>query len=541
MAAVREVHAENGVAGLQHRHVDGHVRLRAGVRLDVGVVCAEDLLGAIDGQRLGDVDELAAAVVALARIAFGVLVGEDAARRLQDRRAHEVLRRDEFESFFLAMQLVADRFGNFRIGVRQSGRRPRVRRPKIFSLGVLSGKNGHPQIIPTERTMSPSIEISRKGAERVRRGHPWIYRSDVERGEAEPGDLVRVTVGARPLGWAFWSTTSQIALRFVSRDPHDTPPDERAFLAERLRAAIAYRDRLEIDASACRLVHGEADRLPGLIVDRYGDYLVLQTLTQATDRRLNVIVELLVEILSPAGVLARNDPKVRALEGLTEEIKVLHGAIPDRVALREGPITLSVDLAGGQKTGAFLDQRENHAAAARYASGRALDGFTYQGGFALAMAPRADSVLALDSSEAAVRATRANAAANALSNVEVREANVFDELRDLDQAGARFDTIVLDPPAFARNRAAVERALAGYKEINLRALRLLETGGHLITCSCSYNVNESMFLTMLQEAAADAHATVVLVEKRTQARDHPMLLNVPETYYLKCFVLRRVA
>jgi len=385
----------------------------------------------------------------------------------------------------------------------------------------------------------PLVVVSRKGEDRVRNAHPWIYKSDVVSSGAEPGDLVRVVnERKRGLGVALWSSTSQISLRFMSLEMN--VPDERAFFADRLRAAIAYRETLELGASAYRISSGEADRLPALVVDRYGDYVVIQTLCQGMDRRLPMLVELLVEQLQPRGILARNDPKVRALEGLEERIDVVHGEVPEGIDVQEGATTFRVNLWHGQKTGLFLDQRENHATAARYARGKALDGFTYNGGFALQMAPRAESVLALDSSAHAVATTRANAERNGVTNVEVREANVFDELRELDIAGERFDTVVLDPPAFAKNKAAVEKAAAGYKEINLRALKLLAPGGHLITCSCSYNVDEALFLEIVEQAAADARATVALVEKRQQARDHPVLLNVPETHYLKCLVLRKL-
>jgi len=392
--------------------------------------------------------------------------------------------------------------------------------------------------------MAATVVISRRGADRVRSGHPWVYQSDIVESDAAPGDLVRVREqGRRAVGWALWSSQSQISIRMMGGPAEAV--DERALFGERLRAAIAYRAELDIDGTAYRLVHGEADRLPALIVDRYGDdrgaYLVIQTLCQGMDRRLDLIVELLGEIVRPTGILARNDPKVRRLEGLDEEVAVLAGDVPDTVRVREGDVTLQADLRHGQKTGLFLDQRENHALAARYTRGRALDAFTYHGGFGLHLARRAASVLAIDSSAAAVAATRANADANRLTNLEAREANVFDELRELETAGERFETIVLDPPAFAKNRAAVERAAAGYKEINLRALRLLAPGGHLITCSCSYNVGESLFLDIVADAAADARATVTLVEKRTQARDHPVLVGVPETHYLKCLVLRKLA
>ena len=393
---------------------------------------------------------------------------------------------------------------------------------------------------------APTVSVSRRGADRLRAGHPWVYRSDVDPREAQPGDLVRVvTERDRPLGWAFFSSASQIALRLIAAPATDIA-DERAFLAGRLREALAYRESLAIDGTAWRVVYGESDRLPGLIVDRYGDadgggtYLVVQTLAQAADRRQAMFVELLVDALAPDGVLARNDPKVRQLEGLEPRVEVLHGDVPGQVVVAEQGIRFEVDLWRGQKTGLFLDQRENHAVAARYAHGRVLDAFAYTGGFALAVARASTHVTALDASAAAVAATIANAARNGMTNVEAREANVFDELRELETAHARFDTVVLDPPAFAKNRAAVERAAAGYKEVNLRALKLLAPGGHLITCSCSYHVDETLFRSILASAAADARATVTLVEARTQARDHPVLLGVPETQYLKCLVLRRV-
>lgn len=396
--------------------------------------------------------------------------------------------------------------------------------------------------------MPPHAVVSRRAVERLRTGHPWIYRSDIVSAEAEPGDLVEVrSERKRPLGLAWWSSESQISLRMVAGEREfDAARDESVLVAARLRAAIAYRDALAIDATAFRLVHAEADRLPGLVVDRYGDdrgvWLVVQTLCQATDRRRQLIVDALVELVKPAGVLARNDGKVRQFEGLASEVAVLHGDVPDGgIDVREGGTTLRADLRGGQKTGLFLDQRENHAAAGGYARGRTLDAFAYQGGFALAMARRADSVLALDSSAPAVDSLRRNAEANGRSNVEAREVNVFDELRELEVSGARFETIVLDPPAFAKNRAAVDRAVAGYKEINLRALKLLSPGGHLLTFSCSHHVDESMFLAIVESAAADAHVAAVLVERRQQARDHPVLVGVPETSYLKGLVLRRLA
>jgi len=388
-----------------------------------------------------------------------------------------------------------------------------------------------------------AVRISRRGVDRLRAGHPWIYRSDIVEPSPEPGALVQVlSERGRPLGLGLWSSESQISLRSLGEGD---AADETGLFRSRLQAALEYRHTLDIDASAWRLVNAEADRLPGLIVDVYGDapnrYLVVQTLAQGTDRRLDLLVGLLVDLAQPKGVLARNDPKVRRLEGLPEVVDVVHGEVPEHVDVREGAIHYAVDLRHGQKTGLFLDQRENHLAARGYARGRALDAFTYHGGFALQIAARCERVLALDSSGPAVEATTENARRNGIDNVEAREVNVFDELRELEIARERFDTIVLDPPAFAKNKASVGRAVAGYKEINLRALKLLAPGGHLITCSCSYNVDEALFHSLLEDAARDAHATVALVEKRLQARDHPVLLNVPETHYLKCFVLRKLA
>jgi 23S rRNA (cytosine1962-C5)-methyltransferase len=382
------------------------------------------------------------------------------------------------------------------------------------------------------------ISISTRGEERIRNGHPWIYRSDVVEVDAAGGDTVRVTSArGRPIGYALYSDRSEIAIRLLTRQ--DEAPTIETW-RERIAAAIAYRATLRIDATAYRLVHGEGDRLPSLIVDRYGDYLVVQTLSQGTDRMLPQIVELLVSIAQPTGILARNDPKVRALEGLEQKVEVFYGTVPESIEVREGRVSYEVDPYRGQKTGLFLDQRENREAAARYARGRLLDAFSYTGGFALALAPLCDRVLAVDISEEAVARIGANAARNQVKNVEARAMNVFDELRELERGGERFDTIVLDPPAFAKNKAAVRKALSGYKEINLRALKLLEPGGFLITCTCSYNVREADFADLLASAAVDAHADVTVVEKRTQSRDHPILMTVPETYYLKCFILRKL-
>jgi 23S rRNA (cytosine1962-C5)-methyltransferase len=386
--------------------------------------------------------------------------------------------------------------------------------------------------------VTAAVRITRKGEARVERGHPWVFRSDVERAEGvEPGSVVRVEgPRKRMLGYAFFSSRSEIRLRMVSRAETLAP----GWLRERLLAALTWRETVAAGARACRLVHGEGDGLPSLIVDRYDDRLVVQTLSQATERLKGEIVAALAELVNPAGILERNDPKVRRLEGLGQTVSVLLGDVPTAVEVDEGGVHFAVDLVHGQKTGLFLDQRENHLMARTYARGRVFDGFTYDGGFALQAAAVADSVLAADVSAEAVARVKANAARNGFANVTVQEANVFDLLRELGQQGERFDTVILDPPAFAKSRDAVEKARRGYKDINLRALKLLRPGGCLITCSCSYHVHEADFEEILAAAAVDAGVTMTVVEKRRQARDHPIVLAVPETYYLKCFVLRRL-
>jgi 23S rRNA (cytosine1962-C5)-methyltransferase len=383
-----------------------------------------------------------------------------------------------------------------------------------------------------------TVTLSPRGEQRLRTGHPWIYRADVVDVDAAAGEIVQVLgPRRRTLGYALFSDQSQIPIRMLSRG--EAVAGE-ALIRRRIEQAIRYRETLALDATAYRLVHGEADLLPSLIVDRYGDYLVIQALSQGMDRLIPVVVAQLVEMLAPAGILARNDPKVRLLEGLAQTVEVLHGTIPDSVIVREGPVEYDVDLRKGQKTGLFLDQRENREAAARYARGRLLDCFSYHGGFALRLARQCPQAEAIDISADAVARIQANAARNGVPHIAAREANVFDELRHLEKTGVRYDTIVLDPPAFAKNKASVPNAIAGYKEINLRAMRLLAPGGHLVTCSCSYNVNEEMFGAVLHEASIDSQVPLTIVEKRTQGRDHPVLVGVPETHYLKCFILRRV-
>jgi 23S rRNA (cytosine1962-C5)-methyltransferase len=386
-------------------------------------------------------------------------------------------------------------------------------------------------------THLPTVTISSRGEQRLRGGHPWIYRSDVTDVGAAGGDIVAVhNAKARLLGSALYSEQSQIALRMLVAGERRA---DDGLIVERIEAALGFRVALAIDATAYRLIHGEADLLPSLVVDRYGDWLVVQALSQGMDRLLPLVVRTLVERLQPRGILARNDPRARALDGLPQTVDVLWGEVPDTVSVREGAVEYDVDLRHGQKTGLFLDQRENRAAAARYSRGRVLDCFSYNGGFAMTLAPTAQETIAFDISEDAVARVRANAARNGLQ-VDARVGNVFDELRGLDRLKERFDTIVLDPPAFAKSKAAVAKAITGYKEINLRALRLLNRGGFLVTCSCSYHISEGTFAQVLYEAALDAGAHVTVVEKRMQGRDHPVLLGVPETYYLKCFIVRKV-
>lgn len=382
--------------------------------------------------------------------------------------------------------------------------------------------------------------ISGKGAQRARDGHLWIYRSDVNgRPQVESGSIVQVTDNrGRFIAWAHYGAESEITLRLLSKEEIEI---NREFWRRRLLAATEWRRRIVDDTNAFRLVHAEGDYLPGLIIDRYDDCFVVQTLTRGMDALKTMWVELLVEEFQPRLIVERNDAKVRQLEGLPMINSVLYSngeSTEAEFPITENGIRFQVDLLEGQKTGAFLDQRENRAAAANYASGRGLDCFSFHGSFALHLASDCDRVTAIDISEPAIERARSNAELNGIANIEFIDANVFDKLRDYDDAGERFDTIVLDPPAFAKNRGAVASALRGYKEINLRALRILNPGGVLITCSCSYHVGEELFLEMLMEAARDAGRTVQIIEKRTQGRDHPILLTVPETYYLKCVVLR---
>lgn len=381
------------------------------------------------------------------------------------------------------------------------------------------------------------VIVTKRGADRIRSGHLWIYRSDVvEADEAGAGSIVIVRDQNRNfVGQAFFSDSSQIALRFLSQTEE---PIDREWWRSRLLEAAARRAGITSDTDAYRLVNSEGDLLPSIIIDRYDDVLVLQTLSQGSERIKPLLVELLVEQFAPRAVVERNDVRVRQHEGLELIAGTLYGEAPAEFAMLQAGIRFLVAPLTGQKTGSFLDQRENRIAARAVAHGRALDCFTFNGAFALHLASVCDSVLGIDISADAIQAAHKNAELNNATNVQFREANVFDALREMEVAGERFDTIVLDPPAFAKNRASVKAAARGYKEINLRAIKLLKPAGVIVTCTCSYHMSEEMFLEIIAAAANDAHRKLQLVEKRTQSSDHPILLGVPETYYLKCAIAR---
>jgi 23S rRNA (cytosine1962-C5)-methyltransferase len=390
--------------------------------------------------------------------------------------------------------------------------------------------------------------VNRRGAVRWReRQHPWIYRSDIIGApRAEAGVVHVVDDRNLSLGMALWSPTSTISLRMLT---HEQRSIDAAFWHERIAAAAAYRATLAPRANAYRLVHAEGDGLPSLIVDRYESWLVVQLLSAGLERYRDAIVEALIDVAAPTGILARNDVAVRDHERLSRSIELLHGSVPDEIEVRENDVAYLAAPWTGQKTGAFLDQRENRARAGELARGRALDCFSYHGSFALHLATHADEVIAIDSSADALVRARANAqrnrfaveddtAAGARGRMRFVEANVFDFLRSEEAAGARYDTIVLDPPAFAKRKDALERALRGYKEINLRAMRLLAPGGTLLTFTCSHHVSEPAFRAMLGDAAADAGRPLRWIEARGQASDHPVIVQIPESSYLKGAVLQ---
>lgn len=383
------------------------------------------------------------------------------------------------------------------------------------------------------------VFVSNRGAKRIRAGHLWIYRSDVRRPEAAGGEIVAVFDEARnPVGRAFYSDASEIALRIVSTSDEEI---DEGFWRRRIEESVARRRQIDTaSTTALRLVSSEADLIPSLIVDNYAGVVVLQTLSQGSERLKDLFVRILAETLEPKAIIERNDAKVRLREKLPLVSGMLHGDAPDEVVISQNGIRFAMSPFGGQKTGSFLDQRENHLAARRFAHGSALDCFTFNGGFALNIAAGCERVRAIDISDEAIAAAGRNAELNGIGNVEFETANVFDALRELERARETFDTVILDPPAFVKTRAALESAVRGYKEINLRALKLLRRNGTLITCSCSYHFSEELFLETMAVCARDAKRRIHLVEKRTQSSDHPILIGVPESYYLKCLVFRAV-
>lgn len=380
------------------------------------------------------------------------------------------------------------------------------------------------------------VVVRKRGADRVRRGHLWVYRSDiVDSKKAPAGGIVEVREERGTfVGKAFYSSESQIALRFLTRI--EVPINE-AFFRERFAAADHLREKLGVDPLLSRRIYSEGDLLPGLMVDRYDDRLVVQSLIQSTDALQPFFTAILQDRYQPRSILLRNDSRVRELEGLELKQEIVGEPLPEVLIVNDDGKKTAISLAAGQKTGAYLDQRENRRAARRYARGRALDAFSYGGGFALQISDLCEQVEAVDISKAAVELARGNADRNGITNIQCVEANVFDLLRERGKEGVRYDTIILDPPAFAKNKESLEGALRGYKEINNRAMRLLRPGGVLITCSCSHHVSEGLFAEMLADAAKDAHVWVRVLERRIQSSDHPVLLTVPETLYLKCFIL----
>ena len=384
------------------------------------------------------------------------------------------------------------------------------------------------------------IRIRRHGADRVRGGHLWVYRSDIaDSGKEIPAGAVLSVRDERGIavGKAFYSSTSQIALRFLTRGSAAGVLINEEFFRYRIRAADQYRNRLGVDPNLSRRIYSEGDLIPGLIVDRYGDTLVVQNLCQAVDKLEPLFTTLLQNQYNPRSIVFRNDARVRELEGLPIELHTVGKTVPDTIVVEEEGLQFEVALRTGQKTGMFLDQRENYLAARKYARGLALDGCTYGGGFAIHISSVCQNVEAVDISAANIRIAEANIGRNGIKNVQCFEENIFDYLRRASAEGRKYDTIVLDPPAFAKSKDSLNNSIRGYKEINNRAMRILKDGGILITCTCSHHVSEAIFAEMLAEAAQDAGCWLRVIERRIQAVDHPVLLSVPETLYLKCFIL----
>jgi 23S rRNA (cytosine1962-C5)-methyltransferase len=374
--------------------------------------------------------------------------------------------------------------------------------------------------------------VSAKGARRWQQGHPWIYRSDVAERPSAPAGAVRVQdTRGKPIGTALWSPTSEISLRMVDRDASATL--DHTWWKRRIGAALERRRSLATVATAYRLLHGEGDATPSLICDRYDRWLVVQLMSAGLEAFRNEIVDALDELVQPAGILARNDVPLRSKEKLSAGVELLRGDVPEEIEVSEHGVRFLAAPWKGQKTGAFLDQRENRVLIGQHARGRALDCFSYHGSFALHVARRAESVIALDVSADALARAGENCARNNITNVELVEADTFDYLRERERAGDRFETIVLDPPAFAKNKPSLPAAIRGYKDINLRAMRLLSRGGMLFTASCSFHLTKPLFLEMLQDAAADSGRRIALRAITTQPLDHPEVVSIPETGYLK--------
>jgi 23S rRNA (cytosine1962-C5)-methyltransferase len=379
---------------------------------------------------------------------------------------------------------------------------------------------------------STTARISTRGARRLASGHPWIFRSDVEQRPASGAGIVLVEDHrGKPLARALWSPASEISLRVIDRNPRAVVDDR--WWMERIGHAVARRRPLHARTNAFRLVHGEGDGLPSLVCDRYDRWLVVQLLSAGLEQQRDAILAALQHHCAPDGILARNDAAVRAREGLPRETILLAGDVPREIEVVEHGVRFLAAPWDGQKTGAFLDQRENRALVGSVASGRALDCFSYHGSFALHLARGASHVTSLDISAAALARGRENAERNGLANIDFVEADAFDYLRGAERERERFGTIVVDPPAFAKSKTSVPGALRGYKDVNLRAMRLLAPGGLLFTASCSFHVSRSLFLEMLQEAAADSGRRIVLREVRVQPLDHPEVITIPETGYLK--------
>jgi len=382
------------------------------------------------------------------------------------------------------------------------------------------------------------LTLTSKGFSWFQKGHPWIFRDDLERiQDAAPGSVVTLERrNGEFLAQGFYSDRSKIAFRLVSRS---RDPIDRDFWKRIFQRAAQFRQAVVQNTNAYRLVYGESDGVPSLIVDRYGDHLVMQTLSQGADQLTSLFAALLDELFQPQSIILRNDLSVRSLEGLPQEKKMLMGELPGKIEVHEGDIRYWVVPWTGHKTGAYLDQRENRLQAGRYLRGTVLDAFCYQGLFALHAARAAQRVIGIDSSQEAIEQAAENARLNGLANVEFRRENVFDFLKEEVERRSQYDGINLDPPAFAKSRGDVAAASRGYKELNLRGIRLLKPGGILVTSSCSFNLSEPRFLDILRDCAKDARASLRIVEKRGQGADHPVLLSFPESYYLKCLFLEK--